>query len=279
MILCFGFSLGGCGVSGEDSNQSEYAYMVGDLMSAFDDALVSGGVLTLAQPARKAVFSNFLPASIFDKAAAEPLATSCDDVALSTCATGSGNGLQSRSYNGCTNNSLTFSGDVNYIHSGVDCVLSPAESVDRTPNFTVTGRRGYSLYVYGESPAQTITRTGANAYTFSSGAITRAFTDTEGTTVLEFSSQTSSDLTITKSSTGRTVTGGELQVSNLDGTESCALTPTSVKWDTTSCRCPVSGYWSGTCDGGNVKIKFDGCGVAEFTYDDTETTLNLDRCF
>jgi hypothetical protein len=277
-------SLSSCGLGGEDSNESEYAYMVGDLMEGFEDALLAGGVVTfspsISSSMQQPLVDSFLPTS-FKINEAEPLATDCEDVALSSCGTGTGFGVQSRNYSNCSYNGLTFGGGVTFRHSGLDCVLSITESLDRTPNFTVTGRRGYSLYVYGTEPAQTITRTGALTYTFESNAITRSFADTEGTTVLEFSSEVSSPITITKSNstTALTVTGGEIQISNLDGTDTCALEPHSVKWDSSGCRCPVSGYWSGNCTLGAAKVKFNGCGVADFTYDGETTTLNLDRCF
>jgi hypothetical protein len=280
MILVLG--LGACGIVDSETEQSEYAHMVGDLMSGFSDGLVAGGfsALVAKRPVDRSntVARSILNGSVFQSS--QPLSANCSSVALSACATGSGNGIQTRSFSNCGYGGFTFNGDITYKHSGADCVMNPTESVARTPNYTVTGRRGYTLYVYGAAPAQTITRSAVNTYTFSSNEITRSFTDTTGTAVLEFTSKTTTAVTATHNTTTgeRTVTGGVIVVNDLTNAETCTFTPTNVKWDS-SCSCPVSGFWEASCSGGSAKIKFDGCGAADFTYGDSSTTVGLDHCF
>jgi hypothetical protein len=51
-----------------------------------------------------------------------------------------------------------------------------------------------------------------------------------------------------------------------------------VSW-TSSCNCPSSGSWSGSCsDGNSFSISITGCGSANLTLGEESSSVLFDRC-
>lgn len=212
-------------------------------------------------------------------------AADCSTIAFGSCGASVTN-ARVKNFNSCTIGiGATLTGSVQLVFAGTgaaSCTLpSNADSVTRTPNFTITGARGATFQVTASGAGQTVTRTGASAYTFAHTGIRRVFTTPAGNTLLDVTTSTTSNVTFTGNSrSGRALTGGTIQVANNLTGITCSLTPSSVTWGSASCNCPTSGSFSGTCtSGAAISVTFSStCGQSTTTIGSDTKTVTLDRC-
>lgn len=262
----------------------ETAQQLGDTMASIDEAGGSSGVLSLRESSRK-TFARFAPDeiqrnSLFDLAIPEAEATTCSVAStFGTCSSGT----VVRNFGGCTVGSAVFNGTVTFTRSSGSCsALSNGQSISRVPNFTITGRRGSTLTVVKTGThGQVLTRGAtANDWTFSNDGIRRYFSTSAGVTFLDFTTETTSAMTITGANrSGRVLNGGQLRVThNITGV-TCDYTPSAVTWGA-SCNCATSGTWSATCSDGRTSVlTLTGCGTGSFSMGDQSENVTMDRCY
>ncbi len=278
----------GCGKSDENTDIEEAGQQLGDVMASIDESGGSSGSLAQLEWDSRKVFARHAPGDLVDSGwldAFLPRAHAATCYGSSTFSSCSSNAI-TRTFGGCTIGSATFSGTVELTWSdaSVDntCQMAASgHSVTRVPNFTVTGRRGATLSVSKTgSVGQRITRgASAGSFTFSNDGIRRVFTGAGGATLFDYTTSTTSDITVTGASrASRVLNGGTLRVANNLNGVSCDLSPSSVSW-TSSCNCPSSGSWSGSCsDGNSFSISITGCGSANLTLGEESSSVLFDRC-
>ncbi|MGE0616893.1 MAG: hypothetical protein AB7P04_14775, partial [Bacteriovoracia bacterium] len=129
--------------------------------------------------------------------------------------------------------------------------------------------------------SQTVTRTGANAFTYSNSGIRRVATSVGGATLFDLSFKTTTAIGVTGATRAtRVLDGGTLQITHNTKSYVVALSPSQVTWSS-SCSCAVSGTWSGTVSGtysGNFTVEITGCGTAKVTSNGASEDITLDRC-
>lgn len=272
----------------------ETAQQIGDVMASVDESGGSTGSIASMKDAERMQnsvrqsFIRFAPNDINEKMIAklflpQAQAASCSGAGFASCSSRQ----IIRSYGGCTVGSAVFSGDVTltWSNGGALCNMGAAGSrIDRVPNFTVTGRRGASLAVsktgtIGER-IELVTAAGANSVVkFSNDGINRVFSI--GSTILfNQSTATSGDITVTGTMrTSRVMSGGSLNVTNNLTSVVCNYVPTNVTWAISSCNCPTSGSWSGSCSNGKTTtLDITGCGTANYTEGSDVEVVTFDRC-
>ena len=285
MLTAMGLLLPSCGTS---SDNEETGQQVGDVMASVDESGGSSGSLAMApvEGIRK-TFKRLSPADVsptwYEQLwEHEATATSCR--LASTFGTCSSN-IITRTFSECTVNNAVFSGTVALLFNdaGVDstCQMTAVgHSVTRTPAFTVAGRRGAVLTVTKSGTiGQRITKGSGSTFTFSNDGIRRVFTTAAGTTSFDFTTETTSDITVTGTSrASRTMSGGTLRVTNNLTDVTCDYSPTDVTWVST-CNCATSGTWSGSCsDGKTTSLELTGCGSATLTTGSESESITFDRC-
>ena len=184
----------------------------------------------------------------------------------------------------------TFSGDVTLTWGGgtnVDCTLggTAGTHITRVPNFTATGLRGATLAVTktGTIGQRVTWNSGASpnrVFTLSNDGINRKFTTASAVVLFNQTTVTSGDITVTgEARTNRVMNGGSLRVTNNLTSVVCSYVPTNVTWAGTTCNCPTSGSWAGSCsDGKTTTLNITGCGTASYTEGTTTQTVTFDRC-
>lgn len=191
-----------------------------------------------------------------------------------------------RTFGGCNIGSATIDGSVTLTFSDVasdnTCQMTTSgHYVRRVPSFTMTGPRGGTLTVSKTGTnGQQITRgTSATSLTFSNDGIRRVI-QKSGTTLYDFTTETTSSITITGANrSGRVLNGGTLKVTNNSTSGTCSMSPTNVTW-ASSCNCPTSGTWDGTCsDGTTSKLEYSGCGTGTLTIGSDSNSVTFDRCY
>lgn len=271
---------------------AETAQQVGDVMASVDESGGSSGSLAAMESERKSFAKktyrapwgrlDFFVQNYFTPFLSAEATTCKDATTFSSCASN----VITRDYNGCTIGGATFTGtvDLTFTDSAVDstCQMTSAgHSVARNPDFTVTGRRSATLTVSKTGTnGQVITRgSTAGNFTFSNDGIRRVFT-LAGTSLFDYTTQTTSDITITGSDRStRVMSGGTLRVSNNLTSVNCDYTPSTVTWAST-CNCAVSGTWTGTCsDSSTSTLTITGCGTATFDMNGESQDFAFDRCY
>ncbi|MCC6138020.1 MAG: hypothetical protein IT287_05270 [Bdellovibrionaceae bacterium] len=264
----------------------ETAQQIGDVMASVDESGgTTDGTVAFMEGQRKfmAVKDKQLPSNlvqdVFDlfTPIKSAQAVACKDTAFSSCSSGQ----KIRDLNGCTIGSATFTGTVTLDFSDAACAInSDGDDVDRSPDFTVTGRREATLTVTKTATnGQTLTRVSAGNFTFANDGIRRVFA-AGGTALFDFTTLTTSPITVTGSDRAtRVMTGGNLRVTNNKTSVSCNYVPNNVTWSA-SCNCASSGSWEGSCsDGKTSSVEITGCGSATITVDETAENLTFDRCY
>lgn len=193
-----------------------------------------------------------------------------------------------KDFNGCTivGGLATVSGTVTLTYSGSGsgtCTI-PAigDSVNRVPDFgaTLIGNNG-SFVTSALSTGQTLTRTGSGTFTFNNTGIRRVYSSGSGNAIADITTATTADITVSGTTrTDRVVNGGTLQVTNNLTNEVCNVTPNNVAWTSSTCSCPTSGTWTGTCSTGQaVSVAFTStCGTINTMYGTASKTVTLERC-
>ena len=278
-----------------EADIEESAQQIGDVMASIDESGGSSGAIAtmkdterMQNSVRKS-FARFAPTELSESRIAQLFlpqahASTCSGSGFASC---SGSTIV-RSFAGCTVGTAVFSGDVTLTWSngntGCSIVATPGARITRVPNFTVTGRRSASLTVSKTGSIgqqiELVTAAGTNSVTrFSNDGINRTFS--VGSTVLfNQTTATSGDITITGTTrASRVMNGGSLNVTNNINATVCNYVPTNVTWAGTSCNCPVSGSWSGSCNNGkSVTLEITGCGTANYTEGSDTQAVSFDRC-
>lgn len=264
----------------------ETGQQIGDVMASVDESGgTSDGTIAFMEGQRKflAIKEEKLPRNIirdvFDlfTPIKSAQAVACKDTTYSSCTSSS----KVRDLAGCTIGSAEFTGSVTLNFSNASCLMSTnGNTVDRTPNFSVTGRRNATLTVSKTgSVGQRLQKTGTSSFSFSNDGIRRVFT-AEGVDLFDFTTTTTSNIAVTGTSrSDRVMTGGTLRVTNNKTALTCDYSPTNVAWSS-SCNCASSGAWSGNCsDGKTSELTITGCGTATLTINDSSENLQFDRCY
>lgn len=264
----------------------EYGQQVGDVMASIDEAGGSTGTISYnEQFAAEKLFARALSPSTFDFSfITGAQAVSC--FSGSTFGSCVGGTTLTRTFGGCTVGIVTVTGTVVFVWSNNNnCVLgATGDSITRTPNFTITGRRGATLTVSKSgSIGQRLTwQSGAGinkVFAFSNDGIRRVFSISGGDTFLDFTTHTTSDITVTGTlRTNRVINGGSLRVTNNISGNICDYAPSNITWSA-GCNCATSGNWSGACtDGTNTALVITGCGTAALTVGSRTENITFDRC-
>jgi len=259
--------------------QEEYAQAVGDVMSSLDESSGSTGggfsFLEMKEP-RSLQESRF---SIFPEACA----ASCLTTAFSSCSGGVSGGVKTRTFGDCTLGlgRTTLSGSVTLTFSQNGCTMASAsDTVTRTADFTLTGRRGGTLTVSSPGGGQRITRT-SSGLTYSVGGMKRVLRDASGDTIADIETRTLSDITVSGTTrASRVMDGGQLEVKNLTQGTTLVISPSAVTWSST-CNCAVSGSFTGQSSGDEEEdftLTITGCGTATVEAGGKSEDVTLDRC-
>ncbi len=274
----------------------EVGQQVGEAMASIDESGGnSNGSIAQVEPA--AAFKTFARLSgehsstskfnfAWDSIVTPAQAAACSTISFGACGASIAN-AKVKDFTGCTLGiGATITGTVQLAFSGTGAascqIPATSDAVTRTPNFTITGARGanFKVGVPTSATGQTLTRTGVGAFSFNNTGIQRSFTTAAGTTLLDVTTKTTSNITISGSSrASRQVTGGVLQVTNNLNSQVCTLSPSSVQW-TSACSCPTSGSWTGSCSTGEtLTIAFSStCGSSTVTLGSDVKTVSFDRC-
>lgn len=293
-IACLGvllfsalFGLSQCGTVAT-TDVEETAQQVGDAMAAIDESGGSGGTIADLELNEKTLRrlspANFLE-SIQDKLISDSYAATC--ALSSTFGTCSANTI-TRTFGGCTIGSATLTGTVTLTWGGASssCVMAAASDyITRSPSFSLTGRRGATLTsvktgTFGQKITWSSGSGASTVFSFTNDGIRRLFTATSGAITYDFTTTTTSAITITGTSrASRTLSGGGLRVTNNLTSVICDYVPTNVAWSAT-CSCPSSGSWAGSCtDGKTTTITMTGCGTATYTLGSDTQSVSFDRCY
>lgn len=286
--------LTGCGKADLDDTDRENAQQIGDSMASIDES-GSGGTIAMNSLDEDKILRDSRPlfarygvtlkSSRFSLIP-EAQALSCLLTSSYISPSCSSNTLV-RTFGGCTVGLASFAGTVTLVWGGssASCTMgATGDTITRTPSFTVTGLLGATLSVTQTgSIGQRLTWVSgtypSRSYSFSNDGIRRVFT-VGGTSLLDFTTMTTSNIGITGNlRSNRVINGGTLRVTNNLTGVVCDYSPSSVAWSST-CNCPTSGTWSGSCtDGKQGVLTLTGCGTADFEFNDREGTVNFDRCY
>ncbi|MBX9768550.1 MAG: hypothetical protein K2X47_14850 [Bdellovibrionales bacterium] len=285
--------------SSSSTDIQETAQQIGDVMASIDESSGSsstGSYATVDLQSTDRMFARVLPSSrmnvledafqdLKESLIPKAEAAACGLSTFSSCASN----VITRTFGGCTIGSATLDGTVtltwNDLAVNSTCQMTASShSISRSPNFTITGRRGGTLTVSKTGTnGQVITRGATSSdYSFTNDGIKRVIVY-QGSTLFDFTTETTAALTITGATrNGRVLTsagGAGLKVTNNLNSVSCTYTPTSVTWSST-CTCAVSGSWASTCsDGKSSNLTITGCGTADFTMGTASESLYFDRCY
>jgi hypothetical protein len=120
----------------------------------------------------------------------------------------------------------------------------------------------------------------SSSFLFNNDGIRRVLTSGSGSTLFDFTTTTTSDLSISGASrNGRVLNNGTLRITNNSTGDSCDVTPVNVTWDST-CNCASSGRWTGTCsEDESFNLTINSCGEASLTIGDSSQSISFDRCY
>lgn len=281
VFLC---SMLSCKIIQDDTTDDleEIGQQVGDVMASVDEVGGSSGTYAALNHGSQRIFDRMYPGffrkpSLFPDAVAGACAT---DNTFGFCS----NKTLTRTFNSCSIGATTLNGNVVLAYDNTDnnCLIDDTdETVSRTPDFTITGRRGATLTVTKSGTnGQVIKRTGADAFTFENDGILREFKTAAGQSLFKLSTITNSAIGITGTSrSNRVMNGGSLKVSDLLTSITCDMVPNNVTW-TPDCNCATSGNWAGTCsDGTSFALVITGCGTAGLTKGTESVEVVFDRCY
>lgn len=280
-----------CNKEEDAVDNQEVGQQIGDVMASVDEAGQSSGTLAsnelqFKEGVRK-TFKRLAPQDtpIFSSLFPQAFAASCS----SAPGFGSCSGFSiTRDFAGCTVGQATFNGTVILTWGGAgvtNCSLGTAGShITRVPDFSVSGLRNATLDVEKTgSIGQRITwdsGSGTNkAFSVTNDGVRRTFS-IAGSTLFDYTTTITSPISVVGTTrASRVMTGGNLRVTNNNSGNVCNFVPTNVTWNNSSCNCPTSGTWAGSCSsGGTASVTITGCGTADLTIGDESESISFDRC-
>ncbi len=280
------------------SEMTEPAQQIGDVVASIDEIGGTTGAIAYEKDARK-VFARYAPKELNDSFVSKVMIKSAEAFTCDSNVVGHLNGgfgacssrQMTRTFGGCTVGSgqdIVFNGTVvlTWTTSGACNLLNSGDKVDRSPAFTVEGRRGATLTVSKDATyGQRLTQTSNNGVTpkvfsLSSDGIRRKFTTAGGVTTFDYITTVTSPITITGDlRNGRVMNGGAFRVRDNLTQVTCDYSPVNVTWGSSSCNCPTQGSFQATCsDAKAASITITGCGVADFTLGSESGRVTFDRC-
>lgn len=272
------------------ADNQEIGQQIGDAMASVDEAGTSSGSIAMNELKYKnglqKAFLRLNPRTPFmDSIIPQAFATTCSSApGFGAC---SSNTI-TRNFSGCTLGGATFNGSVNLAWGGgtaSNCTMMGAgDYITHVPDITVTGLRNSTLAITKTGPiGQRITwASGAGAskvFQLTNDGIRRVFS-LNGTTLFDFTTKTTSAITVTGTSrSSRIMNGGVLEVTNNVSGNVCTFSPTNVTWSSANCNCPVQGSWSGSCtQGESTTLTLSGCGAGTLTMGSDSQDISFDRC-
>ena len=272
-----------CAKEEDAADIQETAQQIGDVMASVDESGgTTNGSMVMMESHKRMMAAREKAAGSFAFLSSIGLLPSAQAVACKdTTFTGCASSQKVRDLGGCTIGSATFTGDITLQFSDNTCVVdSDGDSVDRNPDFTVSGIRGSSLAVAKTGTfGQRITRVTSGNFTFANDGIRRLFT-LAGETLFDYTTRTTTAISIIGTTrSDRIMTGGQLRVTNNISGVSCNYAPSNVTWASTR-NCATSGTWTGTCsDGKDTSITVTGCGTGTIVVGEESEALSFDRCY
>lgn len=212
-----------------------------------------------------------------------PLEPRCLDLTYSDC---SDRGQKVRTFNDCSIRNSVFAGSATFSWSNATtCALTLLlESITRSPNILVTGRRNATLSIfksasYGQRLNWVSGDGNDKVFTFESDGISRVFRTETGLTDFDHTTSTLTPLFVSGTArNNRIVHGGILRIRDNLSQSFCDYTPKNVEW-TNSCNCPTKGVWSGSCSNENLtSLTITGCGTGHFEDGSFSEEVVFDRC-
>lgn len=291
----------GCGANKEDAGGSEMtepAQQLGDVVASIDEIGGTSGAIALEKSARK-TFARYASEELSDSLFSKIFVKNAEAFTCDSNVAGHLNGgfascssnQITRTFGGCTvgaNQDIVFNGTVifTWTSAGACSLINQGERVDRSPSFTVTGRRGATLTVskdasYGQRLSLTsATGVTPKVYTLQSDGIRRKFTTAGGVTTFDYITTVTSPVTITgEVRSGRVMNGGTFRVRDNLTQVTCDYSPVNVTWGSASCNCPTQGAFQATCsDGKTASLSLTGCGTGDFTLGSDAGHVTFDRC-
>lgn len=304
LAIFFSLVLVSCSGKQDDAGGSEMtepAQQIGDVMASIDEVGGTSGAIAASafEKESRRTFVRLAPEELNGNIVSKLFVKSAEAFTCDSNVVGHVNGGFSscsshqitRTFGGCTvgtGQDITFNGTVvfTWTTAGTCNISNTGERVDRSPNFTVTGRRGANLTVskdatYGQRMTLTST-TGVTpkVYSLASDGIRRKFVTAGGVTTFDYITTVTSPVTVTgEARTGRVMNGGTIRVKdNLTGV-TCDYSPVNVTWGSNSCNCPTQGTWQATCsDVKTASLVLTGCGTGDFTLGSESGHVTFDRC-
>jgi hypothetical protein len=290
-LICGALAVGCTNRGGSFSDtDDETSQQLGDTMASIDEfGGTSGGGIALQQSFEKTMHrispSEFKTPFWKNLFVSNAFAASC---------------LASSTFNACASNTITrefddctgpfggiWNGAITLSWGGTsaNCQMQAEEDfLVREPNFAVTGFRGAELVVtksgtFGQKLTWVSGSGDSRVFEFENDGIHRVFSTPSGAALFDFTTKTTSPITVTGAlRSNRVVDGGVLRTTNNLNDVTCDFVPSDVTWDST-CTCAVSGAWSATCsDDTSYEVEITGCGTADVTRNDVTRSVEFDRC-
>lgn len=277
------------------SMSDEIAQNIGDSMAGIDEAGGSSGSISQNSNVKEAqrLFARYAPTDLrkdvlVSQILPQAQATTCFAHGFGSCTSNS----ITRNFGGCTVGigayNLTYTGSVAFTWSGAGAstcsMSSTSDSVTRNPNFTITTPAGASFAVSktGTDGQKLTLASGSGTsrvFNFSNDGIRRVVTSSTSATLYDFTTSTTSNITVTGTTrSNRVMNGGTLHVVNNLTSVTCDISPSNVTWSST-CTCASSGTWSGSCsDGNTVNLSISSCGSGTLTLGSSSTGVSFDSC-
>lgn len=267
----------GCG-RGALEDPDEIAQSAGDALASLDE-LTGEGAFAFRLPHRPALERPGVLDVLGETLLGSAYAARCNITNTFGACSG---GVRTKGFGGCTLGALSFEGDVTLTFSDSACSMAgDGASVTRTADFSITGRREATLAVTSPGGGQTLTRTGASAFTWKVGGMNRVMTGSDGRKLVDVSTRTLADITVSGTGrSGRVVDGGKLEIKHNLAGYTTELIPENITWANT-CNCPVSGKLTGTVSGATARsfsVEMTACGKATVTANGSTQSVELDRC-
>lgn len=257
---------------------------IGSVMADMDEnGSASGSYATLL--GEQKMFARYFPMTWYERIQTSFVpragAAACTNT-YSSCVSN----VITRDFDDCMVGTYKFSGTVTltFTDAAVNstCLLTANnDKIARIPDYQILGSRGgvFTVHKVGSrGQVVTVSNYAAKEFKYSNDGIRRTVTY-NGTTLASYTTETTADITLTGAiRNGRVAHGGVLKVTNDLTSQTCEFSPNNLTWDS-SCNCPVSGWWSGTCFGQMANLRIQSCNTGVYVQSDTVIAVIFDRCF